>query len=1251
MPPIVLKPDFELLTQEYVLVQAWKKTSSYIRYHNWFADTLALDWATVNLPSFIHEISERLESADFWENKPLRIVPAPKSQNWHIDKYGKWKPSPSDKKKHKKAEILLRPLAHVDLQEQVVATALMLCLANRIETKQGDTRGKIDSAHARRQVISYGNRLFCDAVDKELHHRWGSGKLYRSYYQDYRQFVSRPKIVAKAIAKNRKRVFVIHLDLDKFYDRVRPDSLSKALADIQHSSDEGTFFLFAEKFLQWTWHKHDLVTAQKYAQQAQISDFEKIALPQGLVASGFLANLILLSFDADLREEIGKKIESDICFEDVCRYVDDLRVVVSVEDREIQAQMVQDHVTQRIQEILRKNISQLEINPDKTEISEFGSNRRPLIPQSAKMARIQSAVSGGFDATGGLEILDAIQGLITHIPKHEADDEADDNALAFIPLSDVRDTTVLRFSAARFRKTYRSIRPLLEEDPGVETDNADHLKDKQLLGRNRKDLDEDSRVFSLGLIKHWIENPSNVRLLRIALDLYPDPKILKKILKLLQPYTGENRQPKAARQVAWYCLSELFRAGATETGVVADGECLPDGANLEEFRCLLHEHAISLAELPPTKVPWYLRQQVLLFLDTENPCTTKHLPAHHRIETKYYRMILEYLCGSKIRLNNSDYATLAILARRSFLGIQQSVELAQNGLTENRMRRIASIDLSFARELDRLSTFNTPSATTHSNLLNDPLLTVRDDLFTTKREYHGLRNLTHIVLGDGPENLLRNELSLLRFADCLLKTLQEEHQEYDSVTPWQVWLQLDDNKPCAEIGKLAISPPPKSYWGNSLYEPPDNWTTPQNRWRLQLGFLLRFILLGQPDFTESIYPTYWEAGVSTYRPATNHWYQRRYGLFSGQPAFGDDWVPITDWAEHFLLALLHWPGCRINQDFDWVTGGIVEARQKICDRIKKLEKMRDTSTRTLLLPMHITWPIRTDLNRTLRICVAQTVIPNDQHFSNTNDITFSAPNDRQKHRKHLSATLAAIERMLVLRSTHQENDGKLDWLILPELAVHPEDVRTHLFQFARRHRTLILTGLTYEKVINEKFVNSALWVIPSFSEEYGLQIQTRRQGKFNLAPEEKDLSPDLIGFPRYQWLLHCAQSESEKPLRLTTSICYDATDLAMVAKLRNESDVFAIPALNKDVKTFDHMALALHYHMFQLVIVANNGTYGGSNAYQPKKEESREKQIFHLHGQPQASIAFLEVSVSDFLNRGNEPSSEVWKSPPAGWKR
>ena len=81
--------------------------------------------------------------------------------------------------------------------------------------------------------------------------------------------------------------------------------------------------------------------------------------------------------------------------------------------------------------------------------------------------------------------------------------------------------------------------------------------------------------------------------------------------------------------------------------------------------------------------------------------------------------------------------------------------------------------------------------------------------------------------------------------------------------------------------------------------------------------------------------------------------------------------------------------------------------------------------------------------------------------------------------------------------------------------------------------------------------------------------------------------------------------------------------------------------------------------MFQLVIVANNGQFGGSNAYSPYREQHI-RQVFHLHGQPQASVAFLEIdNIKGFLTRRadalSQPSPAVaagslpsWKFPPAG---
>ena len=489
-----LKPQIDLLRQEYVLVQAWKKTASYIRYHNWFSDTLELDRTAVSLPTFITDIAECLQSLDQWENDALRIVPAPKSQRWRISPTsGAWEP-----REKGATAARLRPLAYVSLRDQVVATAVMLCLANRVETMQGDPRRSVQDVASRKRVVSYGNRLFCDADGDELLHHWGSAKLYRAYYQDYRKFLSRPEVVAASAQSLARVVFIVHSDIRQFYDRVRPSLLTNALRRLQHHQNELPFFEFAARMLNWGWHARDEREVTSYVNQAGLGDFSRVALPQGLVAAGFFANIALLAFDSRLRGSIGKEIGSGIRLDDACRYVNDLRLVVSAKQyNEDNLEHVKRAVFKWLQQLLQDEASGLELADEKNKIAKLGGGGRPLVRQSRKMSRIQSAVSGGFDAIGGEEILDSIQGLMRS--QQAASDQPDESSRRFLPLPDVKDETVARFAAARFRTTFRSIRPLLQ-GPRIRTANTEGNEGANSANsrpiRDRHELDDDVRAFA-----------------------------------------------------------------------------------------------------------------------------------------------------------------------------------------------------------------------------------------------------------------------------------------------------------------------------------------------------------------------------------------------------------------------------------------------------------------------------------------------------------------------------------------------------------------------------------------------------------------------------------------------------------------------------------------------------------------------------------------------------------------------------------
>jgi hypothetical protein len=66
-------------------------------------------------------------------------------------------------------------------------------------------------------------------------------------------------------------------------------------------------------FFRWRWHPADRKAARRYATLAEprITGFPDVALPQGLVASGFFANAFLLDFDEAIFNHIGQWQDGD----------------------------------------------------------------------------------------------------------------------------------------------------------------------------------------------------------------------------------------------------------------------------------------------------------------------------------------------------------------------------------------------------------------------------------------------------------------------------------------------------------------------------------------------------------------------------------------------------------------------------------------------------------------------------------------------------------------------------------------------------------------------------------------------------------------------------------------------------------------------------------------------------------------------------------------------------------------------------
>lgn len=650
-----LLPRLDLLSAEHVLVPAWKKAHDYIRQHNWYSDVLECDLTNADLEKRLNAIAESIRSTDELRAQPLRLVLAPKSQAWNVIK-GEWKPAGGPASVAPR----LRPLSHVSVRDQIIATAFMLLFADAIETRQGDPRESAIDAR-RRKMVSYGHRLLCDTDENELRFRWGNSVVYRRYFQDYQNFVSRPEQIVQADFGESTDWAIVQADLSQFYDRVRPSVLHQKIHTLFQDTADAALLAKFFAFFSWSWHPTDLNEALKYAANADppISDFDSIVLPQGLVASGFFANTVLIDFDEAVSREFDQWFDgTGWQLVDFCRYVDDMRVVVRLGHDLVGAseEEIKNRVIDFLTRLLEQHAPGLKLNADKCSVVLGRHSAAGSIAVSATMKRINHNTSGTLDLAMGQETVDLIENLFLSREEGMLDLGATHRDSFFTATPDVRDDTVARFLANRFKKTFRSLRALCEDHPTTYDDSL-------LPALSRSEIDQKAAYFSRRLIEKWARDPSNVRLLRVALDVRPDAQSLALVLNLLKQYVGVGKRRKAPRRVAWYCAAELLKAGATETGLVADPDYLPADIDLIQYQEKLAEFANEIASRS-NSYPWYLEQQAYLFLAYVRNFQNRRLSSSTNPVLKDYFRLHHVMAGRVANLRREDVVPFVLLQRR-----------------------------------------------------------------------------------------------------------------------------------------------------------------------------------------------------------------------------------------------------------------------------------------------------------------------------------------------------------------------------------------------------------------------------------------------------------------------------------------------------------------------------------------------------------------------------------------------------------
>ena len=1263
-----LCPQAKTLQDEVVLAQAWKKTHTFIRRHNWYADVLELDASGVCLPENLAKWSNDIAIGDY-ETSSAWLVPAPKNGLWWFqsESEGGWQPRLA---KEEQAPVL-RPLAHIGVREQTIATAVMLCLADCIESVQGDTSLPAEEA-GEKGVFSYGNRLYCSwSKDHTVaSFAWGNSNTYSRYFQDYQRYVERPLIIAKNVdpGKNAK-VFIASLDISAFFDNIDIPLLVEKLQtayqnfcekyeeDLQPA--DNAFWEMARRSLTFKWRDEDLALGPLFRDGAL-----PLGLPQGLVASGFFANAYLLDFDREIGSFIDRKPrKKSFRVHDYCRYVDDLKLVVSVDSAEDAPRDLAElgsEISDWVQGVLKKHTTpsepagtHLRLNAKKTQLEsliEIGSESGT----GARMKTLQQQLSGPFDLDSLRQAEAGLNGLLSLAELGLIEEVKPAQGILRLATvaslkHEVRDDTLTRFSAYRLVRSLRQRRrmtDLTEANDGESTIDA---------------LRHDFEAAARRLVSAWAMNPSLVQVLRYALDLCPSTELLAPVEEALISKLDDTRQNSDfGRRVAYYVLADLFKAGATETGREAKRDPHFEAANVDGYRVALASLASRI--LSGTEAPWYVQQQASLFLASVGEWATLPRDAP---ELRFYRAL--HLFGrakSSAKDITFEEEVVVSLVGHQLLGDEAHYERWFISFGEARSRKqvskawqiVAATSPQLLRHL--LSSKRNAMkplidwAPKHLTRFEENRWSAGNDPLPTKRWLSLLTVITH------PAQLFSQENALLKLAEALGKSKSVKAFDPELLTPLNVQVRSDDwdqltNPRFATLEARAVESLKTT---DGTYDTP-SWCRHEDAWMYALGRLLRAAATGEPDFTAR----HWLASEDTgwYSGLKSTWHKRRMGMLHSAEALRGTTAAITPWFSDLLLHLLRWPGVAQRQGQDAST---IETRRDFDDVIKKrLEFQKQLYGVSSKLPIYrylVEWPL--DPDRGLRVAMVQGLMPLHHHFKD-GLTSLDVHGYRERHRNHTAALLHLTHKHLAARDyvLGTSNKPHFDLVVFPELSIHVDD-QDLMRAFSDATGAMLFYGLlAAKKPTSGEPINAARWLVPQRRAGHRSWVEVD-QGKFNLTHEEHDLG--IKPWRPYQVVIELLDSSNPtgKPYRLTGSICFDATDLSLAADLRNESHMYVISSMNKDVKTFDGMIAALRYHMYQHILIANIGEFGGSTAQAPYDKE-HQRLISHSHGGNQLAISVFDVRVEDFGPKleAAQPGVKKWKmvrerigkAPPAGLDR
>lgn len=1264
-------PNDVFITDDVILVNAWKKSQQYIRSISWYVDYLDLDRSSVELKKRISHLKKQLLNKNYTP-KDLRLIPAPKSSKWifYNDpnfpiESNKWRPEEFIQKGDS-SEITqpLRPLAQVSIDDQTLYTALMMLIANEVETLQGDPSLSYEKVH-KSKLVNYGNRLHCSYEDSIAKYSWGNSNVYSKFFRDYQRFLNRPKFFGKkavGLKKDDEQIYEIQLDFSKFYDSINRVKLIRKIKRIIKNITSGktidpTINHILEQFKDWQWDSSSKNLYKKTCSNAIVPQLRKgKGIPQGLVAGGFFANIYMLDFDSFISDLINKGLDEDnnIVLIDACRYVDDLRLIIKTKKIFKDDSEILEVVNSKLSAITH-DLS-LHFQPKKTKIKIF---KHKVDAISTKLSDIQDKVSGPLTMSELDEQLGHLEGLVELSDNliFEVNDQENDklNSLEQIDRTfiDLRKDSLLRFSANKIHTLLSQKRHLIAQEVNFNGDPIpgtwDYLQERMA----RK------------LLAKWSSDPSLVLLLKKSLEMFPHSSLLNPILKNISELMSlENSKDLVL--LAEYCLCEILRHSATEIHS-KNKWAFPAHSDINGYFDILSNFALSLFK-ERRKLSAHLQEQILFYCLVINDS-----PLKIEAGNELFDLITQLINGFRNineKLTGYDYLTAIILANQFSKDpdkVTRSVNCFFEDLNNKKGQR---------KHLSAVVSESSIENLCKSILIEDYDLFERIYLAAKKQKLkwiHKIKDITKYLSLEsnigfkGSLNIYNNtEISLLsvlrsesnpfmhenatlKLIETVFKSLDNSELKYPidisrcgiTCSNWARLLKLDDS--CTLNLNLAF------YRGNGfdLHQPP-KWVTKTHRPLYLLGMFIRSCLLGRLDWS---YTPKFDKKNNSYKGITTNLLKKQVGMINTPEIFGGYKSCITGWLSSLIFNLLQWPGLDIKNDDlnlekklafsnvrSLVHNRIIEQRKNYCHL---------ANIPSYIEKVNLDW---SNDKKDLSIIMVQSLLPKVEDFElyglELNDIRY-----RSKHRRHIAAVSELILHNIAAmdsKNDYPKLKGKVDLIIWPELSISKDDVDI-LQRLCDKTGAMVFSGMVFDKITNAKELNNAaLWLIPNKSGS-GRRFIKRYQGKWNMTESEKGFITPWRPYQLFIELIHPLFPDSEG-FRLTGSICYDATDIKLNADLKDKSNAYIISAMNKDVSTFDNMVNALFYHMYQHVVLVNSGEFGGSVAKAPYKE-SYDRLITHVHGVNQVSLSFFEMNMFDFRDDYIiMKSKKIVKTKPAGEK-